>query len=210
MFRCSAHRLSQTRRSESLRCHSALCRTGPIRSRDFSSSVAAAGFTPTAPSPFWSRLRSRLQSLCLHSVTKAPSAGPARTSDVRCRTTSIQPSVPEPERPSSLASTIIPSGSCRACRLACSLSGSRRVERWDTHAPSAVHIGPSSHARSEDKSIFIGNGKHFRASATRFINIVSQFDILVIAINMPYATYVVKTCNELPSYAEISSQYSSF
>ena len=46
------HRQSQTRRAESLRCHSAPCRAGPIRSRGFSSSVAAAGFPPTAPSPF--------------------------------------------------------------------------------------------------------------------------------------------------------------
>ena len=54
---------------------------GPIRSRGFSSCVAAAGFTPTAPSPFRSRLRSRLQSLRLHSVTQAPFAGPAHTSE---------------------------------------------------------------------------------------------------------------------------------
>ena len=58
---------------------------GPIRSMGFSSSVAAEEFTPTAPSPFWSRLRSRLQSLRLHSVTQPPSAGPALTSEVRCR-----------------------------------------------------------------------------------------------------------------------------
>ena len=90
-----------------------------------------------------SRLRSRLQSLRLHSVTQASSAGPVHTSEVRYRSTKIQPSVPEPERPSSLASTSIPSGSCRACRLACSLSGRQkercfrialsdflRVERW--------------------------------------------------------------------------------
>ncbi len=101
---------------------------GPIRSRGFSSYVAATGFPPTAPSPFWSRLRSRLQSLRLHSVTQAPSAGSAHTSEVCCHSTIIQPFIPEPERPSSLASTAIPSGSCRACRLACSLSG-RQKER---------------------------------------------------------------------------------
>ena len=99
---------------------------GHRRSRGFSSSVVAAGFTLTTPSPEWSRLRSQLQFRCLHSVTQAPSAGPAHTSEVRCRFTLIQPSVPEPERPSSLAPTIIPSGSCRACRLACSLVGSRK------------------------------------------------------------------------------------
>lgn len=52
--RCSVyspHRQPQTRRAESLRWHSAPCRAGPIRSRGFSSSVAAAGFTPTSPSP---------------------------------------------------------------------------------------------------------------------------------------------------------------
>ena len=51
MFRCSAHRLSQTRRAVSLRWHSAPSRAGPRRYRGFSSSVAAAGFPPTAPSP---------------------------------------------------------------------------------------------------------------------------------------------------------------
>ena len=101
---------------------------GPIRSRGFSSSVAATGFTPTAPRPYWSRLRSRLQSLRLHSVTQAPSAGPAHTSEGRCRSALIQPFAPEPERPPSLAPTVVPSGSCRACRLACSLSG-RQKER---------------------------------------------------------------------------------
>ena len=77
----------------------------------------------------WSRLRSRLQSLRLHSVTQAPSAaGPAHTSEMCCRSTLIQLSVQEPERPLTLASTVVPSGSCRACRLACSLSG-RQKER---------------------------------------------------------------------------------
>ena len=60
------------------------------------------------------------------------------------------------------------------------------------------------------KGIFIGNGKHSRASETRFIRIVFRFDILVTAINMLYATYVVKTCNALSPYAEIPSKYSSF
>ena len=162
-----------------------------------------------------SRLRSRLQSFRLHSVTQASSAGPAHTSEVRYRSTKIQPSVPEPERPSSLASTTIPSGSCRACRLACSLSGRQkercfrialsdflRVERWDEpHAPSPVHNRTTSHVRSEYKDIFISNRKHSRASATRFISIVFRFDILVTAINTLYATYVVKTCNALSPYA---------
>ena len=52
MFRFTPHRQPQTRRAESLRCHSALCRAGPRRSRGFSSSVAAAEFPPTAPRPF--------------------------------------------------------------------------------------------------------------------------------------------------------------
>lgn len=85
-----------------------------------------------------------LQFLRLHSVTQAPSAGTAHTSEGCCRCTFIRLSVLEPERPSSLASTVVPSGSCRACRLACSLSGRQkercfrialsdflRVERWD-------------------------------------------------------------------------------
>ena len=156
-----------------------------------------------------------LQFLCLHSVTQAPSAGPAHTSERCCRSTLIQPLMPEPERPSSLASTAIPSGSCRACRLACSLSGRQkercfrialpdflRVERWDEpHAPSPVHNRTTSHVRSEYKDIFISNRKHSRASATRFIRIVFRFDILVTAINTLYATYVVKTCNALSPYA---------
>lgn len=156
-----------------------------------------------------------LQSLRLHSVTQAPSAGPAHTSEVRYRSTKIQPSVPEPERPSSLASTTIPSDSCRACRLACSLSGRQkercfrialpdflRFELWDEpHAPSSVHNRTASHVRSEYKDIFISNRKHSRASATRFIRIVFRFDILVTAINTLYASYVVKTCNALSPYA---------
>lgn len=109
------------------------------------------GISADCTEPIRSRLCSRLQSLRLHSVIQAPSAGPAHTSEVRYRSTKIQPSVPKPERPSSLASTTIPSGSCRACRLACSLSGRQkercfrialpdflRVERWDEpHAPSS-------------------------------------------------------------------------
>lgn len=173
------------------------------------------GISADCAEPIRSRLCSRLQSLRLHSVIQAPSAGPAHTSEVRYHSTKIQPSVPEPERPSSIASTTIPSGSCRACRLACSLSGRQkercfrialpdflRVERWDEpHAPSSVHNRTASHVRSEYKDIFISYRKHSRASATRFIRIVFRFDILVTAINTLYATYVVKTCNALSPYA---------
>ena len=42
--------LRQTRRAESLRWHSATCCAGPIRSRGFSFSVAATGFTQSLPS----------------------------------------------------------------------------------------------------------------------------------------------------------------
>ena len=66
-----------------------------IQNRVLICSRSLRRFPPTAPSPFWSRLRSRLQSLCLHSVTQAPSAGQAHTSEVRCRSVLIQPSVPE-------------------------------------------------------------------------------------------------------------------
>lgn len=69
---------------------------------------------------------------------------------------------------------------------------------------------PHHTQRVRTKSIFIGNGKHSRASATSFIRIVFRFDILLTAINMLYATYVVKTCNALSPYAEIPSKYSSF
>ena len=99
-----------------------------IQNRVLICSRSLRRFPPTAPSPFWSRLRSRLQSLRLHSVTQAPSAGPALTPEGCCHSTLIQPYVPEPERPSSLASIVVPSGSCRACRLACSLPG-RQKER---------------------------------------------------------------------------------
>ena len=86
------------------------------------------GISAESDEPILSRQPEPLQSLRLHSVTQAPSAGPAHTSEVRYRSTLLRPSVPEPERPPSLAPTVIPSGSCRACRLACSLSG-RRKER---------------------------------------------------------------------------------
>ena len=164
VFRCSAHRLSQTRRAESLRCHSAPCVPGldapgasvpPLRLRDFRRVCRACD---QSPHPFL------LQSLRLHSVTQAPSAGPAHMSEERSHCTFIRPSVPEPERPPSLASTVIPSGSCRACRLACPLSGRQkercfrialpdflRVELWDEpHAPSSVHNRTASHAWSDD------------------------------------------------------------
>ena len=165
MFRCSAHRLSQTRRAESLRCHSAHCFAGPIRSRGFSSSVAAAGFTPSLPIPVTSLVILSCSNPSAYTPSLKPhSAGPAHTSEGCCRCTFIRLSVPEPERPPSLASTVIPSGSCRACRLACPLSGIQkercfrialpdflRVELWDEpHAPSSVHNRTASHAWSDD------------------------------------------------------------
>ena len=115
--------------------------------------------------------------------------------------------------------TVVPSGSCRACRLACSLSGRqkercfsialsdfRRVERWDIRTLLIQCIMEPHHTQGvRTKSIFISNRKHSRASATRFVRIVFRFDILVIVINLPYATCVVKTCNALSPYAEISS-----
>lgn len=66
------------------------------------------------------------------------------------------------------------------------------------------HHTPGACARN----IFTGNGKHGCASETQSVSIVFQFDILVIVINMLYATYVVKSCKRA-SYAEISSQYRS-
>ena len=70
-----------------------------------------------------SLLTELLQSLRLHFVTQATSADPAHTFEDCCFCTLLRLSVPEPERPFSLASTFITSGSCRAYRLACSLSG---------------------------------------------------------------------------------------
>ena len=81
-FRYSAHRPSQTRRAESLRWHSAPCCAGPIRSRGFSSCVAAAGFPRSLPSQY-----------CLVSLNRSnPSAStpslkplpPARLSRPKC------------------------------------------------------------------------------------------------------------------------------
>lgn len=61
------------------------------------------GIYAESAEPILSRHPEPLQSLRLHSVTQAPYAGPAHTSEVRCRFTLILPSVPEPERPPSLA-----------------------------------------------------------------------------------------------------------
>lgn len=208
MFRFSAHRLSQTRRAESLRCHSAPFVPGldapgasvpPLRLRDLRRVCRACN---QSRHPFL------LQSLRLHSVTQAPFAGPVPTSEGRYHYTTIQLPVPEPETPSSLALTVIPSGSCRACRLACSLSERQkerclrialsdflRVERKDVHTLQCLCIVEQHHTpEALARNIFTGNGKHGCASETQSVSIVFQFDILVIATNMPYATYVVKTC----------------
>lgn len=75
-----------------------------------------------------------LQSLRLHSVTQAPSAGPAHTFEGCCRSTFIRLSVPEPERPPSLASSVhtvrlLP-------RLSACLLTLRKTERTMlTHSP---------------------------------------------------------------------------
>ena len=166
VFRCSPHRLSQTRRAESLRSMS--CRSDTLQGLQFLR--CGCGIYAESAEPILSRQPEPLQSLRLHSVTQAPSAGPAPTSEGRHRSTLIRPSVPEPERPSSLASTVIPSGSCRACRLACSLSGrqksdaSHRPFRLPTsravgysHAPRSVHNKATSHAVSEKG--YISNAK---------------------------------------------------
>ena len=109
-----------------LALRSLLCRAYTLQGLQFLR--CGCGISAESAEPILSRQPEPLQSLRLHSVTQAPSAGPAHTSEVCCRSTLIQPSVPEPERPSSLASIVVPSGSCRACRLACSLSG-RQKER---------------------------------------------------------------------------------
>lgn len=162
MFRCSAHRLSQTCRAESLRCHSAPVVPGldapvasvpPLRLRDLRRLRRAIR----------SRLRSRLQSLRLHSVTQAPSAGPALTSEGRCRCTFIRLSVPEPEK---LSSSRLDRHTVRLLpRLSACLLTLRKTERtmlthrpfrlptsragiW-SHAPRSVHSGTTSHAGRE-------------------------------------------------------------
>ena len=103
-----------------LSLRSLLCRAYTLQGLQFLR--CGCGISAESAEPILSRQPKPLQSLRLHSVTQAPSAGPAHTSEVCCHSTLIQPYVPEPERPSSLAPTIIPSDSCRACRLACSLS----------------------------------------------------------------------------------------
>ena len=164
--RCSAalhtvyNRLAERNRSVATPLH--LCRAYTLQGLQFLR--CGCGISAEFAEPVTSLvILSLLQSLRLHSVTQAPSAGPAHTSERCCRSTLIQTLMPEPERPSSLASTAIPSGSCRACRLACSLSGRQkerclrialsnflRVERWDEpHAPSSVHNRTASHVRSE-------------------------------------------------------------
>lgn len=75
--------------------------------------VTATGF-PQSQKRTLSLLTELLQSLRLHFVTQATSADPAHTFEGCCFRTLLRLSVPEPERPSSLASTFITSGSCRA------------------------------------------------------------------------------------------------
>ena len=109
-----------------LSLRSLLCRAYTLQGLQFLR--CGCGISAESAEPILSRQPEPLQSLRLHSVTQAPSAGPAHTSEVRCHFTLIRPLVPEPERPPSFAPTVIPSGSCRACRLACSLSR-RQKER---------------------------------------------------------------------------------
>ena len=109
-----------------LALRSLLCRAYTLQGLQFLR--CGCGISAESAEPILSRQPEPLQSLRLHSVTQAPSAGPALTPEGCCHSTLIQPYVPEPERPSSLASIVVPSGSCRACRLACSLPG-RQKER---------------------------------------------------------------------------------
>lgn len=187
---------------------------GPRRSRGFSPSVAATGFTPTAPSP---SVSSPFTAPIPTPPLRRPSPFRRPGSHVRSALPFHQNSTIRARAGKTIISRLdhLPSDTCRACRLACSLSGRQkercfrialpdflRVERWDEpHAPSSVHNRTASHVRSEYKDIFISNRKHSRASTTRFIRIVFRFDILVTAINTLYATYVVKTCNALSPYA---------
>lgn len=140
---------------------------GPIRSRGFSSSVAAAGFTPTAPSPSVSspftapipppplRHSSPFRRPGSH-VRSALPFHPDSTICARARKTAIS-------RP-----TVVPSGSCRACRLACSLSGSLkercfrialsdflRVERWDIRTLQAQCIMEPHHTPGANIRIYM-------------------------------------------------------
>ena len=167
VFCFTPHRLSQTRRAESLRftpLH--LCRAYTLQGLQFLR--CGCGVSAESAEPILSRQPEPLQSFRLHSVTQSPSAGPALTSEVCCRSTQNQPSVPEPEIPSSLASIVVPSGSCRACRLACSLSGRqkercfrialsvfRRVERWDIRTLQAQCIMEPHHTPEANIRIYI-------------------------------------------------------
>ena len=214
MFRCSAHRLSQTRRAVSLRWHSAPSRAGPRRYRGFSSSVAAAGFPPTAPSP------------SVSSPFTAPIPPPSlRHSSLFCRPGShVRSALPSHQNSTIRAragKTIISSLDLHTVRLlprlsACLLTLGKTERTMLPHRPfrlppsRAIDIftlliqcimEPHHTQGVRTKSIFISNRKHSRASATRFISIVFRFDILVTAINTLYATYVVKTCNALSPYA---------
>ena len=196
---------------------------GPRRSRGFNPSVAATGFTPTAPSP----------SVSSPFTAPIPTPPLRRPSPFRRPSSHVRSALPFHQNSTIRAragKTIISRLDHHTVRLLPRLSAClltlRKTER--TMLPHRPFRLPPSRARdirtlqvqsivephhtpeAWARNIFMRKRKHSRASTTRFIRIVFRFDILVTAINMLYATYVVKTCNALSPYAEIPSKYSSF
>lgn len=104
------------------------CRAGPRRSRGFSFSVAATGFPQSLPSQYCLAILS-----CSNPSVSTPSLKPLPPARLtRPKVVALVPSFDSQCQSRKdrhlLASTVIPSGFCRACRLACSLSG-RQKER---------------------------------------------------------------------------------
>ena len=195
MFRCSAHRLSQTRRAVSLRWHSAPSRAGPRRSRGFSSSVAAAGFPPTAPSPSVSSPFTAPippPSLRLHSAF-TPSLKPllpARLTRPKCVTVPPKFNHPcqsrkdhhlsprPPYRPAPAAPVGLPTHSPEDRKNDASASPfptSSESSDGYIHALNSVHNGITSHARSEDKEYIHKQQK----ALSRFCNSLYQHCIQI-------------------------------
>lgn len=188
MFRCSAHRLSQTRRAVSLRWHSAPSRAGPRRSRGFSSSVAAAGFPPTAPSPFGLvSVHGSNPSAYTPSSKPLP---PARLTRPKCVTVPPKFNHPcqsrkdhhlsprPPYRPAPAAPVGLPAHSPEDRKNDASASPfptSSESSDGYIHALNSVHNGTASHARCEDKEYIHKQQK----ALSRFCNSLYQHCIQI-------------------------------
>ena len=144
---------------------SLLCRAYTLQGLQFLR--CGCGISAESAEPILSRQPKPLQSLRLHSVTQAPFAGPAHTSEARYHFSLIRPFVPEPEShhlsPDRHTVRLLPRLS--ACLLTLRMTertmlthrpfrlpASRAVEY--THATMSMHNETSSHAGSEKKDIY--------------------------------------------------------